>query len=56
MTPGSADVTERVGASCGEQPVPGQLFLTYSQSSNPNFPWCGDQTRLYSGKGWDTIK
>ncbi|MFG3710182.1 acylase [Micromonospora sp. NPDC047730] len=34
----------------------GRQILTYSQSSNPNSPWYGDQTRLYSGKGWDTIK
>ncbi|MEV4465023.1 acylase [Micromonospora echinofusca] len=34
----------------------GRQILTYSQSSNPNSPWYADQTRLYSGKGWDTIK
>jgi acyl-homoserine-lactone acylase len=34
----------------------GRLILTYSQSTNPNSPYYGDQTRLYSTKGWDTIK
>jgi len=34
----------------------GRQILTYSQSSNPNSPYYADQTRLYSGKGWDTIK
>ncbi len=34
----------------------GRQILTYSQSANPNSPWYADQTRLYSGKGWDTIK
>ncbi|SCF16561.1 acyl-homoserine-lactone acylase [Micromonospora coriariae] len=34
----------------------GRQILTYSQSTNPNSPWYGDQTALYSGKGWDTIK
>jgi acyl-homoserine-lactone acylase len=31
-------------------------LLTYSQSSDPNSPYYADQTRLYSAKGWDTIK
>lgn len=34
----------------------GRQILTYSQSANPNSPWYADQTRLYSDKGWDTIK
>ncbi|MGK5738549.1 acylase [Micromonospora sp. URMC 103] len=34
----------------------GRQILTYSQSTNPNSPWYGDQTALYSRKGWDTIK
>ncbi|MCW3815899.1 acylase [Micromonospora sp. DR5-3] len=34
----------------------GRQILTYSQSANPNSPWYADQTRLYSGKGFDTIK
>ncbi len=34
----------------------GRQILTYSQSANPNSPWYADQTRLYSEKGWDTIK
>ncbi|WP_370457679.1 acylase [Actinoplanes sp. OR16] len=34
----------------------GRQILTYSQSTNPNSPWYADQTRLYSRKGWDTIK
>jgi acyl-homoserine-lactone acylase len=34
----------------------GRQILTYSQSSNPNSPYYADQTRLFSGKGWDTVK
>ncbi|MGN9808189.1 acylase [Micromonospora sp. BQ11] len=34
----------------------GRQILTYSQSANPNSPWYADQTRLYSAKGWDTVK
>jgi acyl-homoserine-lactone acylase len=34
----------------------GRQILTYSQSTNPNSPYYADQTRLYSHKGWDTIK
>ncbi|HEX7745501.1 MAG TPA: penicillin acylase family protein, partial [Micromonosporaceae bacterium] len=34
----------------------GRQILTYSQSTNPNSPYYADQTRLFSGKGWDTIK
>ncbi len=34
----------------------GRQILTYSQSTNPNSPYYADQTRLYSAKGWDTIK
>ena len=34
----------------------GRQILTYSQSANPNSPYYADQTRLYSQKGWDTIK
>ncbi|MFF5219444.1 acylase [Micromonospora sp. NPDC000442] len=34
----------------------GRQLLTYSQSANPNSQWYADQTRLYSAKGWDTIK
>ncbi|MEV4488648.1 acylase [Micromonospora coxensis] len=34
----------------------GRQILTYSQSANPHSPWYADQTRLYSGKGFDTIK
>jgi acyl-homoserine-lactone acylase len=34
----------------------GRQILTYSQSSNPNSPYYADQTKLYSGKGFDTIK
>jgi len=34
----------------------GRQILTYSQSTNPNSPYYADQTRLYSQKGWDTIK
>ena len=34
----------------------GRQILTYSQSANPNSPYYADQTRLYSQKGWDTLK
>jgi acyl-homoserine-lactone acylase len=34
----------------------GRQILTYSQSTNPNSPYFADQTRLYSTKGWDTVK
>lgn len=34
----------------------GRQILTYSQSTNPNSPYYAGQTRLFSGKGWDTIK
>ncbi|BEL05884.1 N-acyl homoserine lactone acylase QqaR [Actinoplanes sichuanensis] len=34
----------------------GRQILTYAQSTDPNSPWYADQTRLYSRKGWDTIK
>lgn len=30
-------------------------ILTYSQSTNPASPHYGDQTRLYSEKGWDEL-
>jgi acyl-homoserine-lactone acylase len=32
-----------------------QGVLTYSQSTNPDSPHAGDQTRLYSQKGWDDL-
>ena len=32
-----------------------QGVLSYSQSTNPTSPHAGDQTRLYSGKGWDDL-
>src|SRR6266540_3219822 len=34
----------------------GRQILTYSQSANPSSPYYADQTRLFSQKGWDTIK
>jgi len=40
----------------GRSAPSGRLIHTYSQSSNPNSPYYGDQTRLFSVKGWDTIK
>jgi acyl-homoserine-lactone acylase len=40
----------------GRRGPSGRQILTYSQSTNPNSPYYADQTRLYSGKGWDTIK
>ncbi|WP_411289183.1 penicillin acylase family protein, partial [Phenylobacterium sp.] len=33
-----------------------QGVLTYSQSTNPASPNFGDQTRLYSQKGWDDLR
>ena len=29
--------------------------LTYSQSTDPTSPHYGDQTRLFSGKGWEKL-
>ncbi|MEU4690566.1 acylase [Actinoplanes sp. NPDC023714] len=40
----------------GRRGPSGRQILTYSQSTNPNSPWYADQTKLYSRKGWDTIK
>jgi acyl-homoserine-lactone acylase len=40
----------------GRRGPSGRQILTYSQSSNPNSPYYEDQTRLFSRKGWDTIK
>ena len=34
----------------------GRQILTYSQSADPTSPYFADQTRLYSAKGWDTVK
>jgi acyl-homoserine-lactone acylase len=33
-----------------------QGVLTYSQSTNPDSPHFGDQTELYSKKGWDDLR
>lgn len=40
----------------GEGGPTGRQILTYSQSANPRSPYYADQTRLYSQKGWDTVK
>jgi len=40
----------------GERGPSGRQILTYSQSTNPNSPYYADQTRLYSRKGWDTVR
>jgi acyl-homoserine-lactone acylase len=45
-----------MAVSLGHRGPSGRQVLTYSQSSNPNSPYYADQTRLYSAKGWDTIK
>jgi acyl-homoserine-lactone acylase len=45
-----------MAVSFGRHGPSGRQILTYSQSSNPNSPYYADQTRLYSGKGWDTVK
>jgi acyl-homoserine-lactone acylase len=34
----------------------GRQILTYSQSSDPTSRHVGDQTRLYSREGWDSVK
>jgi len=39
-----------MAVSLGHHGPSGRQLLTYSQSTN------ADQTRLYSAKGWDTIK
>jgi hypothetical protein len=33
-------------------PVDARTILTYSQSTNPNSPYFGDQTRMFSNKQW----
>jgi acyl-homoserine-lactone acylase len=33
-----------------------QGVLSYSQSTNPASPHFGDQTQLYSQKGWDDLR
>ena len=33
-------------------PVDTRTILTYSQSTNPNSPYFGDQTRMFSNKEW----
>lgn len=38
-----------------EQGPKSEGFLTYSQSTDPTSPNYSDQTRLYSGKGWDDL-
>jgi acyl-homoserine-lactone acylase len=45
-----------MAVSFGRGGPSGRQILTYSQSTNPNSPYYADQTRLYSGKGWDTVK
>ncbi|HEX6684561.1 MAG TPA: acylase [Candidatus Limnocylindrales bacterium] len=40
----------------GRRGPTGRQILSYSQSTNPNSPYYADQTRLFSGKGFDTIK
>ena len=45
-----------MAVSLGHHGPSGRQILTYSQSTNPNSPYFADQTRLYSAKGWDTIK
>jgi acyl-homoserine-lactone acylase len=45
-----------MAAQFGPNGPTGRQVLTYSQSANPNSPHSGDQTKLYSRKGWDTIK
>jgi acyl-homoserine-lactone acylase len=45
-----------MAVSFGRGGPSGRQILTYSQSANPNSPYYGDQTRLFSGKGWDTVK
>jgi acyl-homoserine-lactone acylase len=45
-----------MAVSLGRGAPSGRQILTYSQSTNPNSPYFADQTRLYSTKGWDTIK
>ncbi|GIJ68931.1 acylase [Virgisporangium ochraceum] len=45
-----------MAVSFGRGGPSGRQILTYSQSSNPNSPYYADQTRLFSGKGWDTVK
>ncbi|MFD0369763.1 penicillin acylase family protein [Streptomyces sp. NPDC127114] len=46
---------QAVGWDGGRCPV-ARTLLTYSQSSNPNSPHYGDQTRLYAGERWVTAR
>ncbi|MFA5890910.1 MAG: penicillin acylase family protein [Actinomycetota bacterium] len=41
------------GESC---PVRGGTWITYSQSSNPESPFFGDQTSMFSRKEWNPIR
>jgi acyl-homoserine-lactone acylase len=62
FTPGAGYPNVTSGASfvmavsLGRHGPSGRLLLTYSQSTNPNSPYYADQTRVYSAKGWDSIK
>jgi len=53
VTAGSSYV---MAVELGPDGPSGRQILTYSQSANPKSPHYADQTRLYSQKGWDTIK
>ena len=54
VTTGSSYI-QAVGWDGGRCPV-ARTLLTYSQSSNPNSPHFGDQTRLFSGEKWVTSR
>lgn len=54
VTTGSSYI-QAVGWDGGPCPV-ARTLLTYSQSSNPNSPHSGDQTRLFSGGRWVTSR
>jgi acyl-homoserine-lactone acylase len=62
FTPGAGYPNVTSGASfvmavsLGRHGPSGRQLLTYSQSTNPNSPYYADQTRVYSAKGWDSIK
>jgi acyl-homoserine-lactone acylase len=45
-----------MAAQFGPNGPTGRQLLTYSQSANPKSRYSGDQTKVYSQKGWDTLK
>ena len=59
--PGTGWTSVRHGSSWvmtveySDEGVRSEGLLTYSQSTDPTSPYFGDQTELYSQKGWDAL-